>query len=287
MKTGLVLEGGSMRGMYTAGVLDVMMENQIQVDGAIGVSAGAVFGCNYKSGQIGRVIRYNTKYCNDPRYVSFRNLLRTGDLFGAEFCYRDIPETLDPFDNEAFRKNPMEFYVTCTNVMTGKAVYHKCESGEGKDLQWFRASASMPLVSRVVEVDGYSLLDGGIADSIPAEYFYSLGYRYNIVILTQPQGFVKQKNSYLPLLKASLWKYPFAYQAIATRHERYNAALQFVAEKEKSGEFFVFRPSHALQVGTVEHHPDRLWETYRLGREDAIKRLEEMKEFVDTCKISV
>ena len=123
MKTGLVLEGGAMRGMFTAGVLDVLMEHNIQLDGAVGVSAGAVFGCNYKSHQIGRTIRYNTEYCTDKRYASFGNLLRTGNLYSEQFCYHTVPEKLDPFDTEAFRENPMDFFVVCTDVRTGEPIY--------------------------------------------------------------------------------------------------------------------------------------------------------------------
>ena len=284
MKVGLVLEGGSMRGMYTAGVLDVMMENNIEADGAIGVSAGALFGCNYKSRQIGRAIRYNMQYCSDPRYVGMKNLLLTGDLYGAEFCYDILPKTLDVFDSDAFRKNPMEFYVVCTNVVTGKPVYRKCEKGF-EDLQWFRASGSMPMVSRIVEVDGYQLLDGGIADSIPARYFAEeLGYRRSIVILTQPEGFVKEKNRLLPLLKMWLWNHPNTYEAIASRHDRYNEALRYVAEKERCGEFLVLRPSRRLEVGAVEHDPQKLKAVYELGRADAQTRLDEIKAFISDTR---
>lgn len=280
MKIGLIMEGGSMRGMYTAGVTDVMMEHHIQIDGAIGVSAGAVFGCNYKSNQPGRVIRYNTRFCRDKRYASIRSWLTTGDLYGEKFCYHEIPDHLDPFDTKSFQASPMEFYVTCTDVKTGKAIYHKCETGEADDLQWMRASASMPMVSRIVKAGGYSLLDGGISDSIPAEYFYSLGYQHNIVILTQPAGFVKQKNNMLPLLKASLWRYPAAYHAIATRHERYNASLAYVKEKEASGDFFVFRPCRPLNVGSVERDPEKLMTAYRMGRDDAENRMNELIAFI-------
>ena len=163
VKTGLVLEGGAMRGMYTAGILDVLMEEKIQVDGVIGVSAGAVFGCNYKSGQIGRTLRYNMKFCGDKRYGTLHSLLKTGDIYDVDLCYHQIPEILDPFDNEAFVKNPAEFFVVCTDVETGKAVYHKCTDCGRDDLKWMQASASMPLVSKVVEIDGYKLLDGGVA----------------------------------------------------------------------------------------------------------------------------
>ena len=171
MKTGLVLEGGAMRGMFTAGVLDVLMENGITVDGAIGVSAGAVFGCNYKSHQIGRTIRYNTQYCNDKRYASFKNLLRTGNLYSEQFCYHDVPEKLDPFDEKAFAESPMDFFVVCTDVRTGGPIYHKCRTGDAEDVRWMEASASMPLAAKIVQIGHYGLLDGGVAASIPIRFF--------------------------------------------------------------------------------------------------------------------
>ena len=167
VKTGLVLEGGAMRGLYTAGILDVLMEEKIQVDGVIGVSAGAVFGCNYKS-------------CGDKRYGTLHSLLKTGDIYDVDLCYHQIPEILDPFDNEAFAKNPAEFFVVCTDVETGKAVYHKCTDCGRDDLKWMQASASMPLVSKVVEIDGYKLLDGGVADSIPIMWFRRQGYKKDL-----------------------------------------------------------------------------------------------------------
>ena len=195
MKTGLVLEGGAMRGMFTAGVLDVLMEHGIVLDGAIGVSAGAVFGCNYKSHQIGRVIRYNTQYCNDKRYASFGNLLRTGNLYSEQFCYHTVPEKLDVFDTKAFAENPMDFFVVCTDVRTGDPIYHKCRTGDAEDIQWMQASASMPLAAKIVKIGHYQLLDGGIADSIPVRFFESIGYKRNLIVLTQPKGFVKKKNN--------------------------------------------------------------------------------------------
>ena len=149
MKTGLVLEGGAMRGMFTASVLGVLMEHNIQLDGAVGVSAGAVFGCNYKSHQIGRTIRYNTEYCTDKRYASFGNLLRTGNLYSEQFCYHTVPEKLDPFDAETFQKNPMDFFVVCTDVRTGEPIYRKCRTGNAEDIQWMQASASMPLAATI------------------------------------------------------------------------------------------------------------------------------------------
>ncbi|MBQ1860048.1 MAG: patatin family protein, partial [Clostridia bacterium] len=188
MKTALSMEGGAMRGMFTCGVIDVLMENGITFDAAAGISAGAAFGCNFKSRQIGRPIRYNKRYGSDPRYMSFRSLLKTGDLYNADFCYRELPDVLDPFDRKAFRDNPMAFYIGATDVKTGKCVYHLCSDGEETDILWMRASASMPLVSRPVEVDGLLLLDGGITDPVPLDHMQSLGFDRHVVILTQPKG---------------------------------------------------------------------------------------------------
>ena len=176
MKTGLVMEGGAMRGLFTCGVLDVFMENKIRFDGAAGISAGAVFGCNFKSGQIGRPLRYNITYSRDPRYCSLRSLLKTGDLYGADFCYRELPDVLDPFDRETFQKNPMEFFIGATDVDSGEIRFHKCEDGGQTDMLWMRASASMPVVSRIVEVDGFRLLDGGIVDPVPFRYMEEAGF---------------------------------------------------------------------------------------------------------------
>lgn len=280
MKLGLVMEGGAMRGMFTVGVTDVMMENGIRPDGAIGVSAGAVFGCNYKSRQIGRVIRYNTRFCRDPRYCSFRSLMKTGDLYGAEFCYKTMPDELDIFDRETYRNDPMEFYVTCSDIVTGKPVYHRCDTGDSDDLEWMRASASLPLVSRIVEIGGYKLLDGGICDSVPLKAFEEMGYDRNIVILTQPKGYIKHKNKMLPLIKASMRKYPEFIRAASVRHDMYNATTAYIEQREKEGNTLVIRPEEGLDIGSVERNADKLRHVYSLGRAAAEKRLPELLEFV-------
>ena len=163
-KTGLVLEGGAMRGMFTAGVTDVMMEHGIEFDGAVGVSAGAAFGCNYKSRQIGRSIRYNKRFCNDRRYCGLRSLLLTGNIYNTDFAYREVPLHLDEFDFAAYAANPMEFWLVCTDIETGLPVYHRYDGYHDHGFDWIRASASMPMVSRTVEIDGQKLLDGGISD---------------------------------------------------------------------------------------------------------------------------
>lgn len=280
MKTGLVLEGGAMRGMFTVGVTDVLMENGLEFDGLIGVSAGAAFGCNVKSGQPGRALRYNMAYCRDSRYCSFRSLRKTGDLFGVDFCYHEIPEKLDIFDEKAYKENPLSFYVVCTDVETGKAVYHLCENDVKKDIQWMRASASMPLAARIVEIDGGKYLDGGVADSIPLRYFQSIGYEKNLVILTQPKGYVKTKNKVLPLMKRALKDYPDFISTATHRHEVYNATLAYIEEQEQCGNTLVIRPAASLPVGRVEHSPEKIREAYNLGRQSAEESLENIKSFL-------
>ena len=280
MKTGMVLEGGAMRGLFTAGVLDVMMEHDIWVDGVAGVSAGAVFGCNYKSRQPGRTLRYNLAYCRDPRYASVRNLLRTGNLYSEQFCYHDIPEQLDPFDHEAFKASPVKFYVVCTDVRTGEPVYHRCTTGGEEDLRWMQASTSMPLASRVVKIGPYSLLDGGIADSIPVRFLESLGYKRNILILTQPKGFEKKKSRFLPAMRAALFRYPEFLAAAADRHERYNETLSYISMLEESGAALVLRPPIPLEIGAMERDPVQLQRVYDTGRAVAEIQLERIEKFV-------
>ncbi|MCR4989687.1 MAG: patatin family protein [Lachnospiraceae bacterium] len=280
MRTGLVMEGGAMRGMFTCGVLDVFMEEGIEFDGAAGISAGAVFGCNYKSRQIGRPIRYNMKYCNDPRYCSFKSLLKTGDLYGVDFCYDELPNKLDIFDRKAFAENPMKFYIGTTDVITGKPVYHLCTDGGDEDLQWMRASASMPLVSRIVETGGYKLLDGGIVDSIPYKYLEEMGYNRNVIILTQPVEYRKSKSSIVPLMKLFMSKYPAVIKAMEERHKMYNAQVEEIIELEKEGKIFVIRPDKTLGIGRTESDPNELKRVYEMGRSEANKKLDAMKEFL-------
>ena len=279
-KQGLVLEGGAMRGLFTAGVMDVLMENGIVFDGIVGVSAGAAFGCNYKSGQIGRVLRYNSTYCQDWRYCSFRSLIKTGDLYGADFCYHELPEQLDLFDDEAFQKNPADFYAVCTDCESGEPVYKKIQSAQYTDLEWIRASASMPLVSRIVDINGQKLLDGGIADSIPLRFMENSGYVNNVVVLTQPRSYRKKKNSLLPLMKLALKKYPKVVDAMARRHINYNETLAYIRKQEQAGKVFVISPDEKLDIGRTEKDPDKLRAVYAIGRKAAEAKLSELKHFL-------
>ncbi|MBR6709060.1 MAG: patatin family protein [Clostridia bacterium] len=280
MKKGLILEGGAMRGMFTAGVMDVLMENGIVFDGAVGVSAGAAFGVNYKSGQIGRVLRYNTRFVRDKRYCGMRVLLKTGNIYSTEFCYNEVPLKHDPFDFDAYARNPMEFYLVCTDVETGEAVYHRYAGREDHCFDWIRASASMPLVSQIVEIDGRKLLDGGIADSIPVRFFEQIGYNRNIAVLTRPRGYQKSKNSTMPLVRLKYRRYPKFVEAIANRHNMYNETLAYIEQREQAGELFVIRPAQELPVSRVEKDPEKLREAYEIGRKTATVQMAQITEYL-------
>lgn len=280
MKTGLVLEGGAMRGMFTAGVMDVLMENNIDFDGVIGVSAGAAFGCNFTSHQIGRVIRYNKKYCADKRYSGLSCLLKNGNIFNTDFCYGKVPLEYDPYDFAAFDANPQKFYVVATDVETGSPVYHDYLGWADHGFDWIRASASMPLVSQMVEINGRKLLDGGISDSIPAKYFSSIGYDRNVVVLTQPAGYRKKPNSIMPLIRLKYKRYPNLVKAMENRHLMYNAELDYVAAEEKAGRLLVIRPPVALPVDRVEKDPAHLQAAYDIGRQEAVRRLADIQAYL-------
>lgn len=280
MKTGLVMEGGAMRGMFTCGVIDVLMENGITFDGAIGVSAGAAFGCNYKSHQIGRAHRYNKRFCKDKRYASWNSWLKTGDYFNADFCYYDVPFVLDPWDIEAFHKNPMEFIIVATNCETGKPVYYRMKEGGERDVQWIRASASMPLASRVVEIGNYRLLDGGITDPIPLPKMEMLGYERNVVIETQPKDYIKKKQKSLPAIRVALREYPELIAAMARRFRVYNWEKSYIRAREEAGTAFVIRPLKALEIKSTERDPKELERVYQIGRETALAELDALKEFL-------
>ncbi|MBQ6387451.1 MAG: patatin family protein [Ruminococcus sp.] len=282
MKTGLVLEGGAMRGLFSAGVIDVMMEQGVAFDTLIGVSAGAAFGCNYKSGQIGRAIRYNMRFAQDKRYCSRWSLLRTGNLFGAEFCYHTIPNRLDLFDRKTFHDSPMKFYVVCTDIQTGMPVYHRCDTANDTCYEWIRASASMPLVSTPVCLDGSLLLDGGISDSIPLQYMMDHGFEKNVVVLTQPRSYVKRPASMMALLRMKLRKYPQLLRTMGERHKDYNRSRRLVFAGERQGNVFVICPDEPLPIGRIEHDPENMHRVYQLGRAVAERRLEALKDFMNS-----
>jgi len=282
MARGLVLEGGAMRGLFTAGVLDVLMENDIEFDGVIGVSAGACFGCNYITRQIGRTIRYNLQYAKDDRYCSFKSWIREGDIFPAKFCYHTLPDTLDPFDSDAFNKSNVEFYVVATDMLTGQAVYHRIDEMNYNSMEWIRASASMPLFANIVAVDGGWYLDGGVADSIPIKAFESIGYDVNVTVLTKPRGYRKSANKLNGIYRRKYKDYPDFAKAVEERHIRYNEQLRDVFNSEKAGNNFVICPKSPLPIGHICHDRQKIKETYDLGRSEALELLPALYRYLES-----
>ena len=281
-KTGLVLEGGGMRGIYTAGVLDVFLEKGIAFDGVIGVSAGVVHGCSYLSGQKGRSIRYYKRYCRDWRFMSFLNFLLTGNMVGEKFCYHDLPDRLEPYDYEAFKRSKTAFYATCSNVETGRPEYLQMTDMKAH-VDIMRASASLPCISRIVRIHGMKLLDGACTDSVPVRAFRRMGYEKNVVVLTRQEGYVKkpEKN---PMVRMRYFRYARFVKAVEQRHLNYNKTVRYIHRLEKAGEVFVLRPSRELTIGRMEHDPKKLQWTYDLGRQDALDRLFQLENWLKEAK---
>ncbi len=274
-ETGLVLEGGGMRGIYTAGVLDVFMEHGITFDGVLGVSAGAVHGCSYLSGQKGRNIRYYKKYCRDWRFMSFWSLLLTGDMVGERFCYHDLPEKLEPYDFEAFAKSGTAFYIGCSNLDTGRAEYLRMTDMKGQ-VDLLRASASLPFVSRIVKYGGMRLMDGACTDSIPVMAMHKkLGYRKLVVVQTRHRGYVK-KSEFNPWSKIIYRRYPRFIHALAHRHLAYNREVELIEKLEKERKIFVIRPEEELKIRRMKATPKELQAVYDIGQHDARGRLGDM-----------
>lgn len=278
MKVGLVLEGGAMRGLYSAGVLDELLDTKIKVDCIIGVSAGALFGVNYVSKQKGRALRYNKNYANDKRYMSLRSLITTGNLVNTKFAYHEIPTKLDIFDEETYSKSNIDFYATVTNIETGKAEYKKIINAT-LQVDELRASGSMPFVSKPVKLKDGLYLDGALADSIPVLKMKEMGYDKIIVVLTKPEGYRKKKR---PAFLAKLFykKYPNLVNAINTRYKMYNETMDTIEQLEKNKEIFVLRPSKDLKISRVEKDVEKLQAMYDLGTNDFKTKLKDLKKYL-------
>lgn len=266
MKIGLVLEGGAMRGMYTAGVLDAFLDKDFWVDGIISVSAGALFGVNYPSRQKGRAIRYNKKFISDKRYISFKSLVSTGNIVNKDFAFYEVPFKYDVFDNKTFKESDIDFYVAVTNLQTAQAEYVKLIDPLAQ-MEVLRATSAMPYVSRPVEIDSIPYLDGAIADSIPVEQMQKLGYDKIIVILTRTLEYRKSK----PMTWIAKWfyrRYPHFAGAVNQRYAMYNRQVENVIKLAEKGDIFVIRPSVDLKIKRIEKDPNKLQAMYELGIKD-------------------
>ena len=279
-KVAIVLEGGSFRGQFTAGVLDVLMENGVEVAACYGTSAGALNGLNYKSRQIGRVNRVNLAFCNDPRYMGAQSLITTGSMVGYDFMLNDVQDRLDPFDSEAYLANPMEMYACATDVMFGTAAYLPVKNAT-LDIDCVRASTSLPLVTQPVEINGHLYLDGGTADSVPVEHaLEDAGFDRAIVVLTQDRGYVKRQYGLMPAAQRAYSAYPYFLDAMADRHERYNEQREHIWEYERQGRALVLAPPRPVEVAHVEHDTAKLLDLYIQGRQEAQARISDIREFV-------
>lgn len=279
MKTGLVLEGGGVRGIYTAGVLDAFMDAGIAFDGVIGVSAGAIHGCSYLSGQRGRSIRYYCKYVTDPRFMSLRSWITTGDIVGADFCYHELPDRLDVYDHDAFLRCGTPFYVVCTDVDRGQPAYLRITDMRGQ-IDLLRASASLPYFSRIVRLDGHGYLDGGCSDSIPVEAFMRMGYGRNVVVLTRDAAY-RKKPEMSGLARLVYRKYPAFVRMLEERHAAYNAQVERIAEPERQGSIFVIRPEAPLDIARLEKDPQKVQRVYNTGFADAQEQLSALRTWLN------
>ena len=278
MKIGMVLEGGAMRGMYTAGVLDVFLDNDIKVDGIIGVSAGVLFGVNYCSKQRGRALRYNKRFCKDKNYMSLYSLIKTGNLINKQFALYDVPLIHDVFDTEEYKKSKTKFYATVTNVKTGLAEYIELDDIIAQ-MEVLRATGAMPYVSKIVDYEEERYLDDALADSIPIDKCMEMGYDKIIVVLTKPMNYRKKKRPSW-MAKLVYKKYPKLVEAINTRYIQYNKTMEKIEQLEKEGKIFVFRPSRKVKMSRVEKDPEKLQEMYDLGISDATESIKKLNKFL-------
>ena len=280
IEAGLVVEGGGMRGVYTAGVLDYFMEKNLYFDDCYGVSAGACHISSYVSKQIGRSIKVTLDYINDKRYCSVNSLIKTGDMFGVEMLYDIIPNNLELYDYDTFNKFKGNFYSVVTNCKTGKAEYMKIKDMK-KDIIAVRASSSLPLLSRIVEINGKEYLDGGITDSIPIKKSIKDGHKKNVVILTRDKTYRKSKPKFLSLLKFKYKKYPNLVKAIENRYKMYNETLDFIEEEKAKNKVFIIQPKLPVKISRIEKDKDKLKALYNQGYEDAKEIYEDLMKFLE------
>lgn len=279
-KVAMVLEGGSFRCQFTAGVLDVFMENGVEVSACYGVSAGALSGLNYKSRQIGRANRVNLAFCNDSRYMGAKSFATSGSVVGYDFLLNDIQDRLDPFDNDAFEKNPMSLYAVATDVVFGTPAYLPVENAV-LDVDALRATTSLPLMTQPVEMGDAIYLDGGVADSVPVEHaLEDAGFDRAIVVLTQDRTYKKGPYEFLAAAHARYAAYPYLLEALENRHERYNEQREHIWEYERQGRALIIAPPQPVEVGHIEHDPAKLLALYIQGRQEGKRRLDDVRAFI-------
>ena len=280
MKVGLVLEGGGMRALFTAGVLDALLDvKELDVDGIVGVSAGALFGANYVSGQKERAIRYNKKYARDKRYMGLHSWITTGNAVNEEFAFYEIPFKLDVFDQEKFKQSKIDFYVVMTNVESGKPEYVLIKD-VFKQMEYLRATSALPFASKIIEINGKKYLDGGISDSIPIDYCEGLGYDKIILVLTRPKNTHKEDKLNF-LYKLVYRKYPNLVERLINMGKDYEVVLKKIEDLENKNKIFVIRPPKVLKIGRLEKNEDKIQNVYDIGLNTGIKEKENLLKYLN------
>jgi predicted patatin/cPLA2 family phospholipase len=276
----LVLEGGAMRGLFTAGVLDFLMDNALMPKVAIGVSAGALNGLNYVAGQRGRSCYLNTKYCSDWRYLSMKAFARTGNALSVDFVFDEIPNRLEPFDYDGYARSPLSLITVSSDLERGEAEYTALHDPHAQ-IDYLRASASMPLLSQIIEIDGRKLLDGGICDSVPIAYSQATGATKHLVVLTQDAGYVKKPNRFMRVARRAYADYPLFVERMRSRHTEYNRVYQEIARMHDEGEIFVIRPPEPITVASMEHDAEKLYRLWQTGYEEARASFSALKSYLE------
>ncbi|WP_243522259.1 patatin family protein [Bacillus pseudomycoides] len=278
---GLVLEGGGMKGLYTAGVLEYFMEKELFFPYVVGVSAGACMGATYLSRQKGRNKKVNTELVSDHRYISYRNFIRKRELFGMDFLFDEVPNKIVPFDFQTFLHTNEQFVIGTTDCETGQAVYYSKQERGDDILKIIRASSSVPFIAPAVDYDGKKLLDGGIIDPIPVRKAQKDGYKKNVVIMTKPEGYVKKRNRFSPMAKYLYRRYPKVSKLLVEHYRFYNESILYMSLDEQKENFFVIQPSMQLPVSGIERNKDKLVDLYNLGYQDAKNQYEQLLEWIE------
>ena len=279
MKVGLVLEGGGMRALFTAGVLDALLDvKELDIDGIVGVSAGALFGANYVSGQRERAIRYNKKYARDKRYMGLHSWITTGNAVNKEFAFYELPLKLDVFDQEKFKESKIDFYVVMTNVENGKSEYVLI-TDVFEQMEYLRATSALPFASKIIEINGKKYLDGGISDSIPIDYCESLGYDKIILVLTRPENSYKEDKLNF-LYKLVYRKYPNLVERLINMGKDYEVVLKKIKKLENENKIFVIRPPKVLKIGRLEKDENKIQEVYDIGLNTGKMEIDELLNYL-------
>lgn len=278
-QAGLILEGGGMKGAYSAGVLDFFLDQEIEFSSCYGVSAGAIVLCSFLSKQRKRGFRSLTEYINNDRMFGLYSFMTEGNFVNTKFTYDIIPNYLLPFDRKTFEAYQGKAYAVATDVETGKADYFPLKETE-EAFKAVQASSSLPLISRMVTIEGRKYLDGGLADSIPIQRSILDGNRKNVVILTKEKGYVRQQASRLQLVKMRYYKYPKIYECIKDRHITYNETMDYIKRLEAEGKVFVIQSQEKLGIDTLDKDEKKLKAAYDLGYEDAKKNFPDLLEYL-------